>query len=85
MNNISNCDMCVVCDRETPYKKETPIDWRIGYIEGAGQGCFQPSRCEQEKNQTHVIVTEEMIREIPNDSELGKNIRERYYLNRDKI
>lgn len=32
-------DVCVVCGRETSYKKTTPIDLRIGYIEGAGQTC----------------------------------------------
>lgn len=32
-------DVCVVCGRETSYKRSTPIDMRIGYIEGAGQTC----------------------------------------------
>lgn len=32
-------DACVVCGRETSYKRSTPIDMRIGYIEGAGQTC----------------------------------------------
>jgi hypothetical protein len=32
-------DRCVICDRETSYKRGTHIDMRIGYIEGAGQTC----------------------------------------------
>jgi ribosomal protein S14 len=32
-------DTCVVCGRETSYKRTTPIDLRVGYIEGAGQTC----------------------------------------------
>jgi hypothetical protein len=32
-------DVCVICGRETSYKRSTPIDMRIGYIEGAGQTC----------------------------------------------
>jgi hypothetical protein len=32
-------DTCVVCGRETSYKRTTPIDFRVGYIEGAGQTC----------------------------------------------
>ena len=30
-------DHCVLCGVETPYKRSTHIDMRIGYIEGAGQ------------------------------------------------
>ena len=33
-------DKCNCCGVETPYDKETHIDNRIGYIEGAGQLCL---------------------------------------------
>ena len=33
-------DNCVTCDKETPYNIDDHIDMRIGYIEGAGQLCF---------------------------------------------
>ena len=33
-------DKCVSCDKETIYNKEDHIDFRIGYIEGAGQLCL---------------------------------------------
>ena len=33
-------DKCVNCKRETLYSKETHIDFRLGYIEGAGQLCL---------------------------------------------
>ena len=33
-------DNCVACDKETLYLIDDPIDMRIGYIEGAGQLCF---------------------------------------------
>lgn len=32
-------DSCVLCGRATSYKRKTPIDFRIGYVEGAGQTC----------------------------------------------
>jgi hypothetical protein len=32
-------DRCVICGRETSYKRGTHIDMRIGYVEGAGQTC----------------------------------------------
>ena len=33
-------DKCVNCKRETLYGKETHIDFRLGYVEGAGQLCL---------------------------------------------
>ena len=33
-------DKCVNCKRETLYSKETHIDFRLGYIEGADQLCL---------------------------------------------
>jgi len=40
-------DKCVVCGKISPYKTMTNIDLRIGYVEGAGQGCFQVNLCEK--------------------------------------
>lgn len=38
-------DICVLCGEKTPYSVSTHIDHRIGYIEGAGQACYQPDKC----------------------------------------
>jgi hypothetical protein len=38
-------DLCVICGKKSPYKIETHIDMRVGYVEGAGQGCFQSNVC----------------------------------------
>jgi hypothetical protein len=38
-------DLCVVCGKKSPYLTSTPISLRSGYVEGAGQGCFQSSVC----------------------------------------
>ena len=38
-------DKCVVCGRVSPYSTTTNINMRVGYVEGAGQGCFQPNFC----------------------------------------
>ena len=32
-------DKCVSCGKETEYEKGTPVDFRMCYIEGAGQLC----------------------------------------------
>ena len=37
-------DMCVSCGSPTSYKKTAHIDFRYGYIEGAGQLCFTCSQ-----------------------------------------
>jgi hypothetical protein len=40
-------DKCVICGKVSPYKTTTHIDLRMGYVEGAGQGCFQENICEK--------------------------------------
>jgi DNA-directed RNA polymerase subunit RPC12/RpoP len=40
-----NFDKCVICGKETPYLRSTHIDLREGYVEGGGQGCYQPNIC----------------------------------------
>jgi len=40
-------DVCVLCGKETPYLRSTHIDYRIGYVEGLGQTCYQPSICDK--------------------------------------
>ena len=40
-------DKCVICGKESPYLKSTHIDMRVGYVEGGGQGCFQPNNCDR--------------------------------------
>jgi hypothetical protein len=40
-------EVCLVCGKFTPYTKGTHVDFRVGYIRGAGQGCFTPGNCEK--------------------------------------
>lgn len=44
--NENSYDKCVICGKESPYLRSTHIDVRIGYVEGAGQGCFQTNICD---------------------------------------
>lgn len=44
---IDQKDKCVICGKETPYSINTHIDMRIGYVEGGGQGCYQPNICNK--------------------------------------
>ena len=45
--NPDSFDKCVICGKESPYLKSTHIDIRVGYVEGGGQGCFQPNNCDK--------------------------------------
>ena len=40
-------DKCIECGLESPYTEDTHIDSRNGYIEGAGQFCFQENICKK--------------------------------------
>jgi len=40
-------DHCVICGKETPYLRSTHVDYREGYVEGGGQGCYQPNICDK--------------------------------------
>ncbi len=46
-NLIKDYDVCVECGIISPYDKKTHIDLRIGYIQGVGQACFQPKKCNR--------------------------------------
>lgn len=46
-NESLQYDHCVICGKETPYLRSTHIDLREGYVEGGGQGCFQPNKCDK--------------------------------------
>lgn len=39
MEKMNKKEKCVLCDKETEYYRNTPIDKRKHYVEGAGQVC----------------------------------------------
>jgi len=39
LERSNEIEKCVVCGRDTRYTRGTHIDMRVGYVEGAGQGC----------------------------------------------
>ena len=40
-------DHCVICGKQSPYTRNTPIEDRVNYVEGAGQSCFTPNECDK--------------------------------------
>ena len=76
-------DKCIMCGAETPYEYETHIDYRYGYVEGAGQCCRD---CYDGKKSTpsndhlqHFLVSYHTVKSTPNDAELGAKVREMYW------
>ena len=39
MEMLSIIDLCVICNKDTPYDKDVDIDQRQHYVEGSGQLC----------------------------------------------
>lgn len=71
-------DICLTCGKESPYDVETHIDNRIGYIEGAGQHCFQPNQCSwEQKNKMEKLILDLMLlrNNYSNDMEFGEKVR----------
>jgi len=75
-------DKCVICGKDTPYDVTTHIDYRIGYVEGGGQGCFQPHMFAQERSRKLFTISEDLVYSTPNDQELGKKVRNIYWQNK---
>lgn len=69
-------DCCVLCGAETPYKRSTHIDYRHGYIEGAGQLC--KSCYDRGTERKQILIPADIIYNTPNDMELGAKVRQIY-------
>jgi len=70
-------DTCILCGIETQYEMDENIDYRTGYIEGAGQLC---SECwTNGTNRTSLLIPISTIKNTPNDMELGKLVRKLYH------
>ena len=93
-NKSNEFDHCVLCGVETVYKRNTHIDMRIGYVEGAGQLCpkcyhFDTISVTKDENPIPLdshrqlfTVSEYMVLSTPNDQELGAKVRELYWENK---
>jgi hypothetical protein len=74
-------ETCIMCGEETTTLKTTHIDFRTGYIEGAGQLCRECYLKGSAESREHITIPKHYIKSYPNDMELGAKIREFYYQN----
>jgi len=71
---------CIMCGKKTTVAKTTHIDFRDGYIEGAGQLC--PNCYSRGTEHGAIAVDYNIILSTPNDQELGAKVRELYWENK---
>lgn len=70
-------DKCILCGKDSPYEFNVDINFRHGYIEGAGQLCEE---CwEAGTDRSSILVPSSMIRYTPNDAELGAKVRRLFW------
>lgn len=69
-------EQCIMCGEETTVLKTTHIDFRYGYVEGAGQVCRD---CYLKEDRNLITVNSRTIIDTPNDSELGAKVRLMYW------
>jgi len=72
-------DKCITCGKETPYHLDVNIEYRSHYVEGAGQLCKQCWDGVYESEDERIyLVGESLIKETPNNYELGEKVRQMY-------
>ena len=67
---------CIMCGKTTDILVDTHIDFRYGYVEGAGQLC---RKCYLGENRNLITVEGRTILDTPNDMELGAKVRQMYW------
>jgi ribosomal protein S3AE len=86
-------ELCILCGEETNVDVNTHVDYRIGYIEGAGQcclSCYNNTRFNgniesdyvakiMKRRTSLVTISVDDILNTPNDMELGAKIRQKYW------
>jgi hypothetical protein len=75
-NEFDIYETCVMCGEETITLKTTHVDFRYGYVEGAGQLCRQ---CYMGENRNLITIEGRTILDTPNDAELGAKVRQMYW------
>ena len=76
-NNIF--ETCIMCGKTTDVLVDTHIDFRYGYVEGAGQLCRS---CYLGEDRNLITIEGRTILDTPNDAELGAKVRQMYWENK---
>ncbi len=76
MENNTQFETCIVCGKLTNTPIDMHIDYRTGYIEGAGQLCH--SCWTKGTDRRQILIPTSLIYNTPNDQELGNKVRKIY-------
>ena len=75
-NGESIYENCIMCSKETTTLKTTHIDFRYGYVDGAGQLCRE---CYLGEDRNLITINSRIILDTSNDTELGAKVRQAYW------
>lgn len=76
MEKLELYEKCVTCGVETTILKTTHVDFRYGYVDGAGQLCRE---CYLSEDRNLITINSRMILDTPNNAELGEKVRKIYW------
>ena len=74
-------EKCILCGNETTVDVNTHIDFRTGYIEGAGQLCTECYLKSNSEGREMITIPKSLIENNPNDLILGGKVRKFYFEN----
>jgi hypothetical protein len=72
---------CILCGVKTNTLKTTHIDFRTGYIEGAGQLCRECYMKGNSESREYISIPKHFVKTYSNNAELGERVRKYYYDN----
>ena len=72
---------CIMCSKKTTTLKTTHVDFRTGYIEGAGQLCRDCYNKGNAESREFITIPKHYVKTYSNDAELGEKVRQFYYEN----
>ena len=79
MEKLELYETCIMCGKETTILKTTHVDFRYGYVDGAGQLCRE---CYLSEDRNLITINSRMILDTPNNAELGEKVRQIYWDNK---
>jgi hypothetical protein len=71
----------ILCNAKTTTLKTTHVDFRTGYVEGAGQLCRECYMKGSSESREYISIPKHFVKTYPNDAELGEKVRQFYYQN----